>query len=335
MTVYSQHANRGKTQILATYQVPDGVVSTTVTSLGDARLAAPLVDALNRISALATVPISVHDRREGRVASYPSTHLAALTDQAARAGLLDGEHSLWYAYVCLRLHRALADLEDALAAVPDPVRVAVRAELSVEERELRAAVAEFSGQETEAESVRQWEFDRPFVKLDDGLHDGTDTLSSETREELDDREEGLSAEERERAVAHMRVLVTAHARCTCTGAVLDDPCREIYAEPADAGGYFVTVQAPKPGGGAGAGSWEIEIGRWEPDEPEGEDGEIDSALGSTVVRCVLPASPGVDDLTGMLNAADEQPHLLGAWADTPVGAALDGTKFRVTKRFEP
>ncbi|MER7045093.1 hypothetical protein [Streptomyces jumonjinensis] len=67
MTIYSQHATRGKTQILATYQGPDGVVSKTVTSLAEPRLAVPVVDALNRISAFATVPVSIHDRRERRV----------------------------------------------------------------------------------------------------------------------------------------------------------------------------------------------------------------------------------------------------------------------------
>ncbi|GEC05026.1 hypothetical protein SSP24_26810 [Streptomyces spinoverrucosus] len=77
LTIYSQHANRGKTQILATYQGPDGVVSKTVTSLGDSRLAGPIVDALNRISAFATVPVSVHDCREQRVDYYPRKHLAA------------------------------------------------------------------------------------------------------------------------------------------------------------------------------------------------------------------------------------------------------------------
>ncbi|MBA9044308.1 MULTISPECIES: hypothetical protein [Streptomyces] len=96
MTVYSQHANRGKSQILAIYQSADGVVSKTVTSLGDARLAAPIVDALSRISAVATVPVGVHDRRERRGRACPHQHLAALTDAAARAALLTGAHSLWY-----------------------------------------------------------------------------------------------------------------------------------------------------------------------------------------------------------------------------------------------
>src|SRR5689334_11957682 len=59
VTIYSQHPNRGKVQILATFRGPAGVVSSTITSVEDAALARPIVDALNRISACATVPVSV------------------------------------------------------------------------------------------------------------------------------------------------------------------------------------------------------------------------------------------------------------------------------------
>ncbi|WP_405954221.1 hypothetical protein [Streptomyces phaeochromogenes] len=331
MTIYSQHANRGKTQILASYQGPDGVVSTTVTSLGDSRLAAPIVDALNRISALATVPVSVHDRRARHVGYYPSKHLAALTDPAARAGLLSGAHSLWYEYVCLRLHQALADLENALVAVPDPIKIAIRSELNVEESELRSAVAEFSGEDSgpEADTLRHWEFGRPFVNQDDGVR----TLDHETREQLDLQEAGITAEEREKAVVNLRVLVTAHAQCTDMWASLDDPCRDIFAEPYDSDGFFVTVRAPEPGDDAD-GSWEIEVGRWEPDDPEEEFEEHSSATGSTVVRCVLPASPTADEITGLLNFVGEQPKVLAEWADAHLGAVLEGTALVVTKRYE-
>ncbi|WP_328846889.1 hypothetical protein [Streptomyces sp. NBC_00258] len=332
MTIYSQHANRGKTQILASYQGLDGVVSSTVTSLGDSRLAAPIVDALNRISALATVPVSVHDRRERRSGYYPSEHLAALTDPAARAGLVSGAHSLWYEYVCLRLHQALADLEDALIAVPDTIKIAIRAELKVEEGGLRTAVAEFSGQNSgpETDNSRHWEFGHAFVKHDDGM----DTLNHETREQLDRREAGITAEEREQAVANLRVLVTAHSRCAGMWASLDDPCSQIFAEPYDSDGFFVTVQAPVPGDDDADGSWEIEVGRWEPDDPEEEYGEHSSATGSTVIRCVLPTSPDTDDITGLLRFVGEQPKVLAEWADTRVGAALVGTAFVVTKGYE-
>ncbi|WP_051856106.1 hypothetical protein [Streptomyces sp. NRRL B-1347] len=80
-------------------------ITETVTSLSDSCLAAPIVDALNRISALITVPVSIHDRRQQRVGHYPRKHIAAPTDAAARVELLNGAHSLWYEYVCLRLHQ--------------------------------------------------------------------------------------------------------------------------------------------------------------------------------------------------------------------------------------
>jgi hypothetical protein len=87
MTIYSQHANRGKVQILATYQGPGGVVSSTVTSLGSSDEAAPLVDALNRIPALAELPMSVSYRRGRGFQPYPSRHIDALTESHARVGL--------------------------------------------------------------------------------------------------------------------------------------------------------------------------------------------------------------------------------------------------------
>ncbi|MFD8868713.1 hypothetical protein ACFV1F_31000 [Streptomyces sp. NPDC059590] len=329
MTIYSQHANRGKTQILATYQGPDGVASKTVTSLGDSHLAVPIVDALNRISAFATVPVSVHDRREQRVDYYPRKHLAALTDAAARADLLCGAHSLWYEYVCLRLHQALADLENALVAVPDTVSRAIRSELELEEAELCAALDDFSGTSSgpETENGRHWEFDHPFVKFDDGM----DTLRDKTREQLDRREAGFTTEEREKAVADLRVLVTAHSRCTGMWASLDDPGREIFAEPYDSDGFYLSVQAPEPGDDDS--SWEIEIGRWEPDDPDEEYGEHSSATGSAVIGCALPAAPDADEITHLLTSVGEKPLLLAQWAETPVGAALVGTTVVVTKRY--
>ncbi|GGX08640.1 hypothetical protein [Streptomyces noursei] len=330
MTIYSQHANRGKAQILATYQGPDGVVSKTVTSLGDSRLAVPIVDALNRISAFATVPVSVHDRRERRVDYYPHKHLAALTDAAARAALLTGAHSLWYEYVCLRLHQALADLESALVDLPDTVSRAIRAELEVEEHELRAALADFSGtcSEDEPDIERHWEFGHPFVKYDDGM----DTLSGETREQLDRREAGFTPEEREKAAADLRVLVTAHSRGGGTWASLDDASCEIFAEPYDSDGFYMTVQAPEPGDDDA--SWEIGIGRWEPDDPDEEYGDHTSATGSPVIGCALPAAPGADEIAHWLKSVDEKPLLLAEWAETPVGMALVGTTVVVTKRYD-
>ncbi|ASU82589.1 hypothetical protein CDO52_07135 [Nocardiopsis gilva YIM 90087] len=325
MTIYSQHANRGKTQILATYEGSDGVVSSTVTSLGDPALAVPIIDVLNRISALVTVPLSVHDLRDRRVASYPSKHLAALTDRASRADLLTGTHSLWYEYACLQLHQALADLDDALATVPEPVRIAIDAELEAEARELSEALAEYSEgiPMPETEGRRHWDFGHPFVTYDGGM----DTLSRDIREQLDRLEEGITAEEREKSIEDLRVLATAFSRCSGGLAFLEHAHLEIFAEPYDSDGYYMSIQAPQPGDDD-SGSWDIGIGRWEPDDPDEEDG---SATGHIVLRCVLPTSPGADEIANLLNQLEREPNLLAKWAETPVGAALGGTKFVVTE----
>lgn len=143
MTIYSQHPSRGKVQILATYSASAGVTSSAVTSVDEAALAAPIVDALNRISALTTVPVSIWDKRDGH-SRYPAGHLAALTDRGDRAELLIGAHSLWYELVKLLLAKALTDLDDAMATVPGPVGTAIDAEFEAEARGLRDALAECS-----------------------------------------------------------------------------------------------------------------------------------------------------------------------------------------------
>ncbi|CAL9650211.1 hypothetical protein [Streptomyces sp. enrichment culture] len=330
MTVYSQHATRGKTQILATYQGPDGVVSKTVTSVTEPRLAVPVVDALNRISAFATVPVSIHDRRERRVGYYPRTHLAALTDPAARTSLLVGAHSLWYEYVCLRLHQALADLESAVAALPDTVSRAIRSELEAEKHGLQTGLADFSGtsSEEEQESERCWEFGHPFVKYDDGL----DTLSDETREQLDRREHGCTPKEREKAAAALRVLVTAHSQGGDVWASLDDPSCRLFVEPYDSDGFYLTIEAPEPGDDEGL--WEIGVGRWVPDDPDEEPGNHTSATGNDVVGCALPVAPTAEEIARLLKSVDETPLLLAEWAESHVGAVLAGTAMVVTERYD-
>ncbi|MFI1018544.1 hypothetical protein [Streptomyces sp. NPDC020965] len=330
MTIYSQHATRGKTQILATYQGPDGVVSKTVTSLAEPRLAVPVVDALNRISAFATVPVSIHDRRERRVGYYPRTHLPALTDPAARTALLGGAHSLWYEYVCLRLHQALADLESAVVALPETVSRAIQSELEEEKGGLQTGLADFSGTSSkeEPETERCWDFGHPFVKYDDGL----DTLSDETREQLDRRESGFTSEEREKAVAALRVLVTAHSQGGGVWASLDDPSCRLFAEPYDSDGFYLTIEAPEPGDNEA--SWEIEVGRWVPDDPEEEPGDHTSATGHLVVGCALPVAPTAEEIAHLLKSVDRKPLLLAEWAEAPAGVVLAGTAMVVTERYD-
>ncbi|UUU35849.1 hypothetical protein JIX56_41775 [Streptomyces sp. CA-210063] len=87
-------------------------------------------------------------------------------------------------------------------------------------------------------------------------------------------------------------------------AALDDPSYQLFAEPYDSDGFCLTVQAPEPGDDDA--SWEIEIGRWEPDDPDEEYGDHTSATGSPLIGCALPAAPAAP-------AADEIADLLSPW----------------------
>lgn len=286
------------------------------------------VTALNRISALATVPLSVFDHRERKVNHYPQRHLAALTDREARADLLAGAHSLWYEYVCLELHRALSDLDAATEAVPPPVLTAITAELEKEVSELRNALAEFSEGTAvpETDDRREWDFGYPFVTYDGGM----EVLGTDMREQLDRAEDGVSSEERERAVSNLRVLVTAHAQCSSEQAALDSRPLGIFSEPYDSDGYYLSVHTPEPGKREAA-TWEVEIGHWEPDDPDDED--CSSATGNSDVRCELPAPPTADGLTRLLDEVEHQPTILAKWASAHVGAILDGTELVVTDSY--
>ncbi|GII75460.1 hypothetical protein Sru01_04420 [Sphaerisporangium rufum] len=321
MTIYSQHPNRGKIQILATYEGAAGTTSTTVTSLASSDLAAPIVNALNRISALATIPVSVRDTRDGKIRHYPSEHLVALTDAGARAALLTGTHSLWYEHVKLLLHGALADLDDALAKVPAPVGKAITAELEEEAHELRGELAYYAGKDwPESETRRRWDSTFPFVLFDGGMPD----LAGMSREFMDRREEGITAEQRERAIADLRVLATAYLQCHATPGFLESEF-EIFHEPDRANDHYLTVNLPQPGDDADV--WRVDIGHWVPDEPQD-----DSFTGHTLLTCACPVPPTVADIVNLLDRSENEPKLLEAWANTPVGTALAGTSFIVTER---
>ncbi|MFB9902859.1 hypothetical protein [Allokutzneria oryzae] len=326
MTVYSQHPNRGKVQILATYRGPGGVVSSTVTSVDDSARAAPIVDALNRISACATVPVSVWDTRGDRVRSYPDDHLAALTAPSVRGELLEGAHSLWYEKATWLLHQALTDLDAATAAVPAPVQKAITAELETEARGLRDALVEYSeGIEIpETENQRYWDFQSPFVAFEGGL----EGLSAEDRERLNRMERGATAEQLRQGVADLRLLLDAHARCTNAEAMFMDDFT-ITDDPFD---YYLNVDAPRPNGKHGRDDWRIEIGLWVSDLDDPDD--LTSATGQTVVSCFRPAPPTVAEIVTLLNRSGGRSEQLAAWAKTPVGEALDGTDFVVTQRYD-
>ncbi|MFD8011464.1 hypothetical protein [Streptomyces sp. NPDC058955] len=99
------------------------------------------------------------------------------------------------------------------------------------------------GSDRYPEAERCWEFGHRFVKYDDGL----DTLSDRTREQLDRRESGFTSEEREKAVAALRVLVTAHSQAGDVWASLGDPSCRLFVEPYDSDGLSLTIEAPEPG----------------------------------------------------------------------------------------
>ncbi|MCE7002344.1 hypothetical protein LWC34_05790 [Kibdelosporangium philippinense] len=329
MTIYSQHPNRGKVQILATYRGSVGVRSSTVTSVDDAVLAAPIVDALNRISAYATVPVSVHDTRDEQFDYYPTDHLATLTDRNARAGLLDGAHSLWYDQVKVLLHLALSDLDDVVAKVPAPVRTAIAAELAAEESGLREAVAEFSEGSgvPAAKERRHWEFDAPFVACD-GREYG---LNLEVRERLNAVERGASKENLRQGIADLRLLLDAYIRCENDEARLSIDDFSIADDRFEAGidGLFLNVEAPMPNRAHGRDDWRVEVIRWIPDNPEDEDS---NATGEPILRCVRAESPAAAEIAELLNRSGNNEQL-SKWMETPVGEPLDGTAFVVAQRW--
>jgi hypothetical protein len=326
VTIYSQHPNRGKVQILATYQGRDGVTSTTVTSVDGQAVAGPIVDALNRVSAYATVPVSANDRRDDRYRRYPSDHIEALVNRDARPELRVGTHSLWYQHVMLRLAQALSDLDDAVAAAPPPVRTAIAAELELEARGLREGLAEFSEGVTPPESGarRLWDSDAPFVTSEEALSD-------EDRGYLNEREQGVSAAELCQGVADLQVLFDVLLQCTNDSArlhvdefsIADDPWGDVRDN------FFLDVSAPIPSGDFGQESWSVGISRWVPDDP---DEEFGSASSDALLECGRSTPPGVDEIVNLLNLSAGNNDQLAAWAKTAVGEPLAGTNFIVTTR---
>lgn len=238
MTIYSQHANRGKVQILATYHRPAGVMSSTVTSVDEAALAGPIVDTLNRISACATVPVSVWDERGRRFKRYPTDHLAALTDRDARQRLVEGTHSLWYEQAMLLLHRALADLDIAVAAVPAPVRTAISAELEAEARGLRDELADHTDRPEPAER-RVWDFESPFVVLGESVSG----LRQQDRDKLNDLEQWLPQAGSNRLSRTSACLST----CTCGVPTTERSCSSTVSRS-------VTIRTTRTGAGTSSTS---------------------------------------------------------------------------------
>jgi hypothetical protein len=99
--------------------------------------------------------------------------------------------------------------------------------------------------------------------------------------------------------------------------------------PAD--GYFLNVEAPRPGQPHGSSSWSITISQWIVTRYD-SDGEAMSAEGDTVLECIPPERPTAGELDSLLTLAESDPGQMSAWAKTPVGDALAGTAFIVTSR---
>ncbi|GAB3565963.1 hypothetical protein GCM10027445_12020 [Amycolatopsis endophytica] len=329
MTIYSQHPQRGKVQILACYRAPCGVVSSTVTSVDSALTAAPIVDALNQISACASVPVSVYDMRGSDFNHYPTGHLAALTDRDARASLLEGTHSLWYEQVMWVLHEALTDLDDATVSVPAPIRMAIDAELETEARWLRAALAEYrEGVEVpDDETQRVWHFEDPFVAYDGGWVG----LGRRDREILDRLEADATGQELDDAIVDLRLLLDVYAQLDIGDLQLQLDDLSIIAEPENPDGFFLNVEAPLPSGKYNRVQWGVAIDRWEADERDDEGYPTDSH-GEPVIRCVLTDRPSITDVVALLKLATSQEQL-EIWTRTPVGETLANTAFAVTKRY--
>jgi hypothetical protein len=329
MTIYSQHANRGKIQILATYNGDVGVTSATVTSVDDTTAAAAIVDALNRISASATVPISVLDERSEGYARYPSEHLAVITDPGRRADLLSGkgEHSLWYEYAMLVLHRALSDIDTATAPVPAPVRTAIAAELEAEARSLRVGLHKYAEVPSDEETDRQWDFEDPFVLFDGWMAE----LSSNIRHRIDRLESHLAARHLAQAAEDLRLLYNVYMTVEGGRTSLEEEYLCITYEHDDTAddGYFLTILAPRPGHRHGKETWSLVIDQWVADKYD-SDGEIEESHSETVLECMLAERPAVGELTSLLALAKSGPERMSAWAKTPVGDALAGTTFFVT-----
>ncbi|MFC0108124.1 hypothetical protein [Kibdelosporangium aridum] len=269
---------------------------------------------------------------EVRDAHYPTVHLAALTDRNARPNLLVGAHSLWYEVKVL-LHQALTDLDIAVAAVPEPVRKAISAELEAEAHALKDELAEYrEGVESSPpEGPRIWDFGAPFVALDDESLSG---LGQEERDNLNDLERGLAQSDLDRAVADLRLLLDAFLRCANSEVRLLLDGFEISDDPYDEVGdrYFLNFQAPMPDGKWNRTDWNVEICRWVPDGPQSEG--MSSSNGESILDCARAEPPALAEIVELLNRSNGESDVLAAWAQTSAGEALAGTAFVVTKRYD-
>lgn len=322
MTIYSQHSNRGKVQILATYHTLAGLTSTTVTSVNDTATATPIVDALNRISACATSTVSARDRNYHH---YPTDHIDALADPSTRPALLQGTHSLWYEYVKVLLHQALQDLDETTANLPAPIHTAITAELSTEAQHLHDMPSKHHRGDGD-EQRRLWDSNHPATLFGGGMEQLTDRY----RERLDETEKDYTADQLRLAVENLRVLAEAYQQIDSETCQFEAEYLILTEDPYNKQRYFVEVGAPDPEE-PGSARWTVTLTQWIPDQ-EDYDENGGTAAGERVLDCVLPQALTASEIAAFLKLCADQPDLLTTWADTPAGEPLTNTQFIVTTR---
>jgi hypothetical protein len=196
-----------------------------------------------RISACATLPLCVYDRRDDGFGHYSTGHLAALTDPAARAGLLTGYQSVWYELVTFELHAALTDLDHATSDAPDPVKLAITQELAAEARDLNAQLLDYSGNVTPSAAIqRAWSHDFTFIAYDGGMTE----LTTSTRELLDRLENDASGAALANAIDGLRLLLTADQHTDNQEATLEVSVLSIIDDPSWGSGYYLSIDSPAP-----------------------------------------------------------------------------------------
>lgn len=328
VTIYSAHRSRGKVQVLATYDGPDGVVSTTVTSVDTMALARPIVAALNQVSATATRPFGIHEL-DARVRSYPSGHLDALVDKTARDALLSGPATnLWYEELKRLLHDALEELDNALVAAPAPVALAIRAELKQEHEQLAAEIKDYTEGIPNENRQRFWESEFPFIMHNGGRPELTDSA----RDQFNRVDRSWTQAQVRSAAEDLRLLHQVAATSTAEANV-DAADLTIFFEPyyddedPDVRSYYLGIRAPEPN--EEDVTWRIGVSEWITTE---RDEHGSSASGEPILTCDVTSRPTAGDLTALLNAAAEHERRLADWSLTPVGQALANTSFVVTAR---
>ncbi|MFC7761116.1 hypothetical protein ACFQY4_26110 [Catellatospora bangladeshensis] len=299
-----------------------------MTSVEDAQCAAAITDALNRVSAYATVPVSVTDDRDDGYANYPHDHLGALTDPSRSAELLAGDHSLWYGLAMTGLHKALRDLQQVLNDVPPPVAIAVTAELQTEAEQIALVLDEHKhGFDPNRSITRQWIRNGPYVVSDGDLPDLTD----HTRGELDDVEDGFEGDQLSQALVSLRLLWQITDRTVNDEAEWETSRMSImYDEMMMGRDFFLLISAPVPGDHHRT-SWKVSIDKWVPDSWD-ETGEADGHYNEGVLTCDLGPQPDIDQLVHLLDLCAKDENQLSAWATTPAGANLAGTSISVAVR---